>query len=172
MAKDYRGARFGKLVMIARIGSGGPGRGALWACVCDCGNGCEKIGKDVAAGRIKSCGKCKERLGIPDTDRRINRETAALRKRYATAVRRAIREKIKWDLTPKLYSEIVNKPCSMCGTGPNRHTTVVTFNPVQGYTLEESGSQCITCRRLQGGNNILLFLKHMIKIVTKMGLLK
>lgn len=51
---DLTGHRFGKLVVIERVGSR---RGnALWRCHCDCGNTTEVVSSSLNNGETKSCG--------------------------------------------------------------------------------------------------------------------
>lgn len=165
MAKNYKGARFGKLVMIARVAPGGKGKGAIWAAHCDCGNVVEREGKTIAAGRLKSCGNCRKQLGKQlNVGPRASRETAFHRKKYVGAVRKAAREGIKWDLTPEQYSEITNNKCSMCGTPPDKYTSVVSYDPAQGYTPSVCRSICTTCKHLVGTNNPVLFLQQVVTI--------
>ena len=53
--KDLTGLRFGKLIVIKRVGSDKDGR-AQWLTVCDCGTESVKIGKLLLNGHCKSCG--------------------------------------------------------------------------------------------------------------------
>jgi hypothetical protein len=52
---DLSGRRYGKLTVLQYSGSNGSGR-ACWACACDCGKHSVHVGKDLVAGKIKSCG--------------------------------------------------------------------------------------------------------------------
>lgn len=54
---DITGQRFGKLVVLGKGESKGPGR-TTWNCLCDCGN--KKIirGDALKSGYTKSCGQC------------------------------------------------------------------------------------------------------------------
>jgi len=54
--KDLTGKRFGKLVAIKPLESGGDGKGILWLFRCDCGNEKSLRGNHVSYGGIKSCG--------------------------------------------------------------------------------------------------------------------
>jgi hypothetical protein len=48
------GARFGRLVVIARLGA--EYRHSLWLCRCTCGHQCEVRGANLKSGHTKSCG--------------------------------------------------------------------------------------------------------------------
>lgn len=54
---DITGQRFGKLVVLGRGESKGPGRTA-WNCLCDCGNKKTIRGDALKSGRTTSCGQC------------------------------------------------------------------------------------------------------------------
>ncbi len=57
---DITGQRFGKLVVLGKGESKGPGRTA-WRCRCDCGNEKTIRGDALKSGSAKSCGSCKGR---------------------------------------------------------------------------------------------------------------
>lgn len=56
-AINLMGQRFGRLLVLERVGSDAGGR-ALWKCKCDCGNLTISRGNDLRSGHTQSCG-CK-----------------------------------------------------------------------------------------------------------------
>jgi len=62
---DITGNRFGKLIVLGKGESKGPGRSS-WNCLCDCGNHKTIRGDTLKSGRVKSCGGCGSRKRIPD----------------------------------------------------------------------------------------------------------
>lgn len=54
---DITGQRFGKLVVLGKGESKGPGR-TTWNCVCDCGNKKTIRGDALKSGSTTSCGRC------------------------------------------------------------------------------------------------------------------
>lgn len=54
---DITGQRFGKLVVLGKGESKGPGR-TTWICLCDCGNKKTIRGDALKSGDTKSCGNC------------------------------------------------------------------------------------------------------------------
>jgi len=64
IAADLNGQRFGRLIVVARVGYD-RWRSALWMCCCDCGTFCEVRGWCLRRGQTTSCG-CwvKERIGL------------------------------------------------------------------------------------------------------------
>ncbi len=55
---DITGKRFGKLVVLGKGESKGPGR-TTWNCLCDCGNKKTIRGDALKSGYAKSCGRCR-----------------------------------------------------------------------------------------------------------------
>ncbi len=53
---DSTGDRWGNVEALAYGGQSG--LGALWICLCDCGNTFEALGKDLRRFKITSCGRC------------------------------------------------------------------------------------------------------------------
>ena len=53
--KDLTGQRFGRLVVIERVGSTAK-REATWKCLCDCGRTTISPGYNLRSGNTKSCG--------------------------------------------------------------------------------------------------------------------
>lgn len=54
---DITGQRFGKLVVLGKGESKGPGR-TTWNCICDCGNKKTIRGDALKSGSTTSCGHC------------------------------------------------------------------------------------------------------------------
>lgn len=52
---DEEGKRYGKLLVVGRDGNGLNG-GALWLCLCDCGQLTHAVGYRLRSGKKKSCG--------------------------------------------------------------------------------------------------------------------
>lgn len=55
MIPEMIGSRFGRLLVLNRVSNSARGD-TRWACVCDCGTHVERVGADLRAGKIKSCG--------------------------------------------------------------------------------------------------------------------
>lgn len=53
---DRTGVRYGHLVAVEKVGNM-PNGGAIWRCLCDCGNETRTQAHTLAAGNSKSCGK-------------------------------------------------------------------------------------------------------------------
>ena len=59
---DLTGQRYGRLVVVDRMGSNEYGQ-AEWLCVCDCGNKVTVQGRSLKTGHTKSCGCLRRDLG-------------------------------------------------------------------------------------------------------------
>lgn len=71
---DLTGQRFGKLVVIERVGSSTHG-GSIWMCVCDCGNDTRALSNNLRRGHTRSCG-CSAGRGFTPAQRfwsKVNR---------------------------------------------------------------------------------------------------
>ena len=53
---DMTGQRFGKLTVIEKVEPNPSAKGALWRCLCDCGNETVALGNNIRRGHHKSCG--------------------------------------------------------------------------------------------------------------------
>lgn len=54
--KDLTGKKFGELTAIGYTGENIRGRGAIWWCLCSCGNLCKKSANALTQGKATSCG--------------------------------------------------------------------------------------------------------------------
>lgn len=59
--KDLTGQRFGRLVVVERVGSS-LSREATWRCLCDCGNERIICGSSLRRGGSKSCGCLRDEI--------------------------------------------------------------------------------------------------------------
>lgn len=66
--KDLSGLRFGRLLVIKRIGTylnkQGMPKKVLWECMCDCGKSADSNTWELVSGQSKSCGCLKKDIGI------------------------------------------------------------------------------------------------------------
>lgn len=56
-ARDMRGQRFGRVVVVERVCEAGKTQ-PRWHCLCDCGNKTISLGSELRRGRVTSCGDC------------------------------------------------------------------------------------------------------------------
>lgn len=60
-ARDYRGQRYGRLLVLVRDGSD-KFKAATWKCRCDCGRTTIVVGQELIKGTTKSCGCLQKEL--------------------------------------------------------------------------------------------------------------
>lgn len=81
-SKDLSGKRFGKLVALSLLPSGGKARsGAIWTCRCDCGNTVEVGENELTKGHVKSCGCLIHRKCIKQNGGRLHRIYSGMKTR-------------------------------------------------------------------------------------------
>ena len=63
--KNELGKRYGKLIVISRVGKLGSCKQIRWLCKCDCGNTIETNGENLRNGKTRRCHEClaKDRQG-------------------------------------------------------------------------------------------------------------
>lgn len=157
--RDYKGLKFKKLVLISDMGPGGGTVGRKWLAQCDCGNTLEVVGKNVAAGRLGSCGKCPGSLGIPEKPRGGYRartaEEAKLRRLIIRTSKEAVRRNEKFALTGSDIQTLDLTKCHCCGRDLQIHTmSLASVVPGQGYTVLNVRPICPRCRRYMVDGNL------------------
>lgn len=163
--KDYKGNKYGKLTLLHPIGPGGGDRGHLWMAACECGNTRQVVGKDVAAGRLRSCGKCpkgmtKQRGGY----RARSAEESRLRKLLARTASKALKENTKFALTYNDFHDISLAFCSICHSATTIQSLSIEFvDSLQGYTVNNITVICRDCKRHMAGSNLAEYVGYLRK---------
>jgi hypothetical protein len=62
-APNICGLRFGRLIAREILARRNPSGAAYWRCICDCGNECDALAKDLRSGHKESCGCLKSEQG-------------------------------------------------------------------------------------------------------------
>lgn len=165
MARDYKGNKYGKLLLISRVGGGGAGKGAIWLAQCDCGNMKEVVAKEVARGKIRSCGNCQtERRHIAPSR---GPRKAAEQRWYSRYVRQAFREGKKWSLSYEDLRIMEQNKCSTCPTEGGKYSLrIALWNPEGEYAPGNVINLCPTCNEIRGKYNIASFLEYANIMVT------
>lgn len=156
--KRYKGKRSGRLELVEYSRPGGPGVGAIWRAVCDCGRTCEVRARDITSGKRKTCGNCTKELGI-ESGRRIPDPTIprGYKEHYNDVIRQMTREGTISELSPTKYVELIGKRCVGCN--------VLETRP----ELTAPGSTmlvpiCRTCSEWRGGRNVEKWLEHCVRV--------
>lgn len=53
---DIAGLKFGRLLAVRATDARDSSGCVVWDCLCDCGNACSAVGKEMRRGHVKSCG--------------------------------------------------------------------------------------------------------------------
>lgn len=161
--KDYKGQRFNKLVLISDVGPGGGTKGRLWLAQCDCGNTRTVPAKDVAAGRVRNCGKCPESLTEKRGGYRArSAEDARTRALLKRVHRKALREGIECALSANDIHKLDLRQCFICTSELSPGTLQLEFvNPVEGYTVDNVVPVCPKCKHRMDGDNLIEYLTYL-----------
>lgn len=175
--RNYTGCKFNHLTLLRRVKEGGQGVGAIWMAQCDCGNEREVIARRVVHGQVRSCGKCQyaRDLALPGRQQGAQLRVAE-RKLFNRYIAKATAKRLKWELSPEQFRELIGGLCAYCGQGPDRvvHSTKLKYNGIDrvygadGYTRANCTPACSTCRSLKGDLNAREFLDIVMNIATHM----
>lgn len=160
--RDYKGLKFNKLTLIADVGPSSNGRGRIWLAQCDCGNTVNKPAREIAAGRIRTCGKCPktlaERRGGYRARSAEDARTRALLKRVH---RKALREGVEFALSYNDIHGLDLRQCFICTSELSVRSLYLEYvNPAQGYTTDNVVPVCPRCKRKMAGDNLLEHLAY------------
>lgn len=159
------GQRFGKLIVIERVGKNKQGN-YCWKCSCDCGNETVVSGSHLRKNAIKSCG-CghifPNKEGVFNDLLRIYKRNARTRK-------------LSFELTKEEFRKLVNGDCYYCGVEPSqthysrrRHSKYI-YNGIdrvdnnKGYLTENCISCCGLCNYMRRNKTQKEFCSHISKI--------
>ena len=151
---DLAGQRFGRLVVLGRVGTI-RGRSA-WECVCDCGNTTTVASDLLIRGDTQSCG-CLRRDLI-----RRRRKANGVSSRNQVLSRYRNNAKVRgysWGLSDKQVFDLFSQPCAYCGAAPgnvfhSRHSTgdfiysgIDRVDNNRGYEPDNVVPCCGTCNK-------------------------
>ena len=144
---DMTGERFGKLIVLYRVGSTSKGK-AVWHCKCECGNEVDVLGYYLRCGDTQSCGCLKKqhssKLGKRDKSGENNPNyrggisSIDYRHKGQLIVQEARKEALIRD----------NFTCQICGNAENlevHHILPIRFYPELEATLGNLITLCVDC---------------------------
>lgn len=164
--RDYTGHKYNKLTLLHPIGPGGGTKGHLWTAACECGNTRQVHARDVAAGRIKSCGKCSKGLTPPRGGYRArNAEEARLRRLLNRTAKEALRKGVPFALSLNDIQALNLDKCSLCASYLQIGTLRLEIvDHVEGYTVSNTKALCPICKRHMAGDNLVKYLAYLVKV--------
>ena len=172
-AKDLRGMRYGRLVVIDREGST-KSRKATWRCICDCGKETIVTSSNLTSGNTKSCGCL-----MPEVSADYHRKPkgySGLTVVYGKYKWAAKARNLDFKLTRDDFLSIVLQDCHYCGSQPDKEISVERLNGIfkyngidridndKGYTLDNVVPCCKICNRAKSSMNYDDFIKWIRKI--------
>ncbi len=169
---DYTGRKYSHLTFTARAPSRVDSSGASrtwWYTICDCGNTREVEPRQVAAGRVHSCGKCELGRDLAARGRQeFGRRRSLERKGYTQVIEEAGRKGVVFTLMPNIYVGLVHRKCYYCEQPPGTtiQRVVQMVNGV-GYTEHNTIAVCPTCYGMRKGLNHAQFLDKCVDITRK-----
>lgn len=132
--KDLSGQRFGKLVVIKRLGSDKQKR-AMWECQCDCGCKTVVASSYLINGDSKSCG-CAKRESIIKRSVKHGKCNSRLYRVWANMIQRCT------DPKHKHYQRYGGRGISVCNEWKNDFQTFYEWAIANGYDENAKKYQC------------------------------
>lgn len=170
--KDYSGSKFNYLTLMSFLQYNKGLGGSVWKVLCDCGNIRELLAKDVASGKVKSCGKCKYHSKLMSQSRggiqSVGRGEQELFRRY---LRKALKESTKWALSIVELRGLISKSCDFCGIKESvklkgsklRYNYIERLESTKGYLVSNCITVCADCKRAKGP----LIPQQFINLITR-----
>lgn len=159
----YTGARFGKLIVLERIGTA-INNAPIVKCRCDCGIIKNFTITNLTSGGTVSCG-C------------YNRDKAVSQNPWPTELKFYIKQEQTnrgndFNLTLDEFKKFCSSNCFYCGNEPNgkmqtgrdKRNGIDRINNSIGYQLDNCVSCCWTCNRMKGKMTHQDFIEHIRKI--------
>jgi hypothetical protein len=147
---DLTNQKFGRLLVIKKIGSGKAGN-PLWLCKCDCGRDVNATTGRLRSGHTQSCGCLKIDL---DCTSILSEEDSFFNSYLGKYKTEAKNRSLEFNLTKEEFINLVTQNCHYCGRKPekrdnlniNRRTSI----PVNGVDRKNSDlnyeiSNCVPC---------------------------
>lgn len=115
--KDRTNQIFGKLTAVRFIGEVKPNGGAVWECLCACGNTITASAFSLVVGHKKSCGCLIKDIGL---NKRKEKSIAGFNRLYTSLKRRAYIKKLNFDITKDQLLLLSNQQCYYCNCPPRQ----------------------------------------------------
>lgn len=153
-----KGDRYGKLVLLSKSRPGGRGIGGLWYAVCDCGNTIEVVVLQVWHGRVSTCGRCGEGLGIQTTH---SVQTQRISAGHLAQFTKLVKERPDAQLTSHKYNQIIRLRCVGCNSQPVH----AEWSDIAGTPLAPI---CKLCSSWLSGRSLSKWLAHCLRVATSL----
>lgn len=142
---DETGNRYGKLVVIERIGTKEYPSGQkkpIWLCQCDCGNTTEAFGQSLRAGQYKSCGCAKLELRRDWTG--VKQGKLTIESRAEDKITSSGSKAIRWNCVCECGSSVVLRSSALASGSSHCGCVVVQRKIKHGHTVNEEHTPTFT----------------------------
>lgn len=168
--KDITNTKFGYLAAVKYVKSR-DGNGAIWECICDCGNICEVRSHSLLRGKTKSCGcKSAELISIA-----VSKETGSsnITQLFNTYKQNAKLRGYCFELSLIDFSYMIVENCYYCGIGPSQklvksniqgartllYNDIDRIDNTKGYMNDNVITACGQCNFARGDRIFVDFIK-------------
>lgn len=150
---DLTGKRFGKLTVLEKVSKTPKGQ-AIWLCVCDCGNLCNKRADVLKSGNSNSCGcyrKERGRATIENALRERTRNAKQVKSERLYKVWRSMIGRCKYEKADS-YSNYGGRGISVCDEWRNSYQVFKKWALENGYDESAPRGECTIDRIDNDGN--------------------
>lgn len=149
--KDLTGERFGRLVVVERVGSNKQHR-ATWKCVCDCGAVATVVGSSLLSGCTKSCGCLHNEISAENGRKSrssVTKHGGSHERLYY--VWRSMRNRC-FDKSHPRYKDWGGRGITVCKEWADSYATFKEWALNNGYTADSKRGECTIDRIDNNGN--------------------
>lgn len=174
--KNLTNLQFGylKVIRLENIGK----RGALWKCICDCGNATLVRSNSLISGNTKSCG-CLQKITISKI-KSLPFGHSHKNKLFDNYKRGAASRGVDFNLSFDMFVSLVSDNCHYCGSEPlfKQYDTSIAHNnkPIhfngidrkdndKGYVIDNCVTACKYCNFAKGTRSYKDFVLWIEKII-------
>lgn len=149
--------RFGNLIAIKPLRTGGRHRGIVWLWKCDCGKEIERVTSDIKRGHQRSCGCMKKEI-LSSLRKKLPGQSA-FNILFASYKQKADERNLVFELLEKEFITLTKQNCYYCGISPSQlfirpgmnggysYNGIDRVDNTKGYTLDNCVSCCKKCNR-------------------------
>ncbi len=158
--KKYKGIKYNKITLQTYAHPGGHGVGEVWWGKCDCGNRRTFIARQVANGRITTCGECIEHRKLAQSARELKHQ---LRQLMANATKWAFDNNYTWALSIPEFNALIVGGCYFCKQPTARY--IAPKHESTHLTPDTAVAECPSCRKRRRGLNATKYLEYCRAVV-------
>lgn len=184
---DFSGQRFGRLLVLERVGS--KNNRTIWRSQCDCGNIIETSLQHIVDGHVRSCG-CLRKENSRLLAQKIHSEHKEYHKEFGvscrnhlyTQYRKGAKQKGReFSLTVEQFAQLTSAKCYYCGLSPNKifrrkgmygeykYNGIDRVDNTKGYSIENCVPCCWECNKAKLDRDYTEFVNWISRLVKHWG---